>query len=114
MRSRIEGSLGGHASNGTRRSFTEARERKVIDDDGHRLERGKPTAVCDKTLHIYNHQPYAHDVFPIPPYETVPLEAAVTLIVIVLYCATRERRRVSITESRICLEIIVPERIVAD
>lgn len=50
--------------------------RKVIDDDGHVLERGKRTAVCDKTFQIYNREPYAGDIFPVEPRQTIPLEEA--------------------------------------
>jgi ubiquinone/menaquinone biosynthesis C-methylase UbiE len=50
--------------------------RKVIDDDGHVLERGKRMAVCDKTFQIYNREPYTSDVFPIEPLETIPLDEA--------------------------------------
>jgi hypothetical protein len=49
---------------------------KVIDDDGHVLERGKRMAVCDKTFQIYNREPYADDILPIVPYETISLEEA--------------------------------------
>jgi arsenite methyltransferase len=49
---------------------------KVIDDDGHVLERGKRTAVCDKTFRIYNREPYAGDILPIEPYETISLDEA--------------------------------------
>ena len=31
---------------------------KVLDDDGHAMERGKRYAVCDKTFHIYQRPPY--------------------------------------------------------
>lgn len=51
--------------------------RKVVDDDGHVLERGKRVAVCDKTFKIYNREPYAHDILPVEPLEPVPLEEAV-------------------------------------
>ncbi len=51
--------------------------RKVVDDDGHVLERGKRMAVCDKTFQIYSREPYARDIFPAEPHETVPLEEAV-------------------------------------
>src|SRR3989441_11502850 len=37
--------------------------RKVIDDDGHVLERGKRTAVFDKKFQSYNRQAYAQDNF---------------------------------------------------
>ena len=49
---------------------------KVIDDDGHVLERGKRMAVCDKTFQIYNREPYAPEILAIQPYETIPLEKA--------------------------------------
>ncbi len=49
---------------------------KVIDDDGHVLERGKRMAVCDKTFRIYNREPYAGDILPIEPYEAISLEEA--------------------------------------
>jgi ubiquinone/menaquinone biosynthesis C-methylase UbiE len=49
---------------------------KVIDDDGHVLERGKRMAVCDKTFQIYNREPYAGELLSIEPYETIPLEEA--------------------------------------
>ena len=50
--------------------------RKVIDDDGHVLERGKRMAVCDNTFQIYNREPYADDILPIGPYQTISLEDA--------------------------------------
>lgn len=50
--------------------------KKVIDDDGHVLERGSRMAVCDKTFQIYNREPYKNDIFPIEPLENIPLEAA--------------------------------------
>ena len=49
---------------------------KVIDDDGHVLERGKRMAVCDKTFQIYKREPYADDILPIVPYEAISLELA--------------------------------------
>ena len=51
--------------------------RKVVDDDGHVLERGKRIAVCDKTFQIYSGEPYAEDIFPVGPLEEVSLEEAV-------------------------------------
>jgi arsenite methyltransferase len=50
--------------------------RKVTDDDGHVLERGKRVAVCDKTFRIYTREPYAADILPVEPYEDIPLEEA--------------------------------------
>ncbi|MCH2200389.1 MAG: methyltransferase domain-containing protein [Fuerstiella sp.] len=48
----------------------------VVDDDGHRLHRGKRMAVCDKTFNIYTRAPYASQITPIQPAETVPLDEA--------------------------------------
>lgn len=48
----------------------------VQDDDGHRLERGVPVAVCDKTFKIYTSEPYGRDVIPVPPRVDVPLDKA--------------------------------------
>ncbi len=48
--------------------------RKVIDDDGHVLERGKRMAVCDKTFQIYGREPYVRDIIPVEPLELIPLE----------------------------------------
>src|SRR5258708_39417734 len=39
--------------------------RKVIDDDGHMLERGKRMAVCDKTLRIYGREVMWMTFFPL-------------------------------------------------
>lgn len=50
--------------------------RKVIDDDGHVLERGKRVAVCDKTFQLYKNEPYARDMIGIEPLETIPLAEA--------------------------------------
>ena len=48
----------------------------VVDDDGHVLRRGVRTAVCGKTFAIYTRPPYAEQITPVPPYETVPEEEA--------------------------------------
>ena len=50
--------------------------RKVIDDDGHVLERGRRMAVCDKTFQIYNREPYARDIIGVEPLESIPLAEA--------------------------------------
>jgi ubiquinone/menaquinone biosynthesis C-methylase UbiE len=50
--------------------------RKVIDDDGHVLERGKRMAVCDKTFQLYKDQPYAEDIIAVQPMEPISLEEA--------------------------------------
>jgi arsenite methyltransferase len=50
--------------------------RKVIDDDGHVLERGQRMAVCDKTFRIYGRAPYADQVVPVEPVTPIPLDEA--------------------------------------
>jgi SAM-dependent methyltransferase len=50
--------------------------KKVLDDDGHALERGLRYAVCDKTYQLYKMEPYAASFEFIDPLEAVPLEGA--------------------------------------
>jgi arsenite methyltransferase len=50
--------------------------KKVLDDDGHPMERGKRYAVCDKTFNLYKKAPYADSFEFIEPLEEVPLEGA--------------------------------------
>ncbi|MFN2454469.1 MAG: methyltransferase domain-containing protein [Pyrinomonadaceae bacterium] len=50
--------------------------RKVVDDDGHVLERGVRMAVCDKTFQLYSREPYANDIIPVVPLVNIPLEEA--------------------------------------
>jgi SAM-dependent methyltransferase len=50
--------------------------KKVLDDDGHALERGQRTAVCDKTYQLYKKEPYAQSFEFIDPKSDVPLESA--------------------------------------
>ena len=50
--------------------------KKVLDDDGHPMERGKRYAVCDKTYNLYKKAPYADSFEFIEPLEEVPLENA--------------------------------------
>ncbi|HEX5386744.1 MAG TPA: methyltransferase domain-containing protein [Gemmatimonadales bacterium] len=50
--------------------------KRVIDDDGHVLERGQRMAVCDKTFALYGKEPYASDILPVPPLAEVPLDEA--------------------------------------
>ncbi|MBI1982905.1 MAG: methyltransferase domain-containing protein [Acidobacteria bacterium] len=50
--------------------------KKVCDDDGHVLERGKRMAVCDKTFRIYSKAPYRDDFVFVEPYIEIPLEEA--------------------------------------
>ncbi|MDI1310993.1 methyltransferase domain-containing protein, partial [Prosthecobacter sp.] len=46
---------------------------KVLDDDGHALERGKRYAVCDKTFQLYQQPPYRDHFALIEPRVQVPL-----------------------------------------
>ncbi len=50
--------------------------KKVLDDDGHALERGARTAVCDKTFQIYKQEPYASQMILVEPLENIALEDA--------------------------------------
>jgi len=50
--------------------------KKVEDDDGHTLLRGRRMAVCDKTYRILTNQPYAGQIIPVPPRKEIPLPRA--------------------------------------
>ena len=50
--------------------------REVLDDDNHRMERGRRYAVCDKTCNIYRKAPYAEFFEFVEPLTTVPLDQA--------------------------------------
>jgi arsenite methyltransferase len=50
--------------------------KKVYDDDGHVLERGKRMAVCDKTFGIYSRPPYREQFVFIEPYSQIPFQEA--------------------------------------
>jgi len=50
--------------------------RMVEDDDGHRLRRGVPVAVCAKTFALYQGEPYRAHFDPVPPLTPVELAAA--------------------------------------
>ena len=45
---------------------------KVLDDDGHAMERGKRYAVCAKTYEIYKKAPYADFFEFVDPIEEIP------------------------------------------
>ncbi|HMJ06710.1 MAG TPA: methyltransferase domain-containing protein [Chthoniobacterales bacterium] len=49
---------------------------EVLDDDGHRMERGVRYAVCDKTYHLYGKAPYQSFFEFIDPLTEVPLAEA--------------------------------------
>jgi len=50
--------------------------KEVLDDDGHRLERGRRYAVCDKTFQLYRQEPYRGQFALIEPAHPIPLEGA--------------------------------------
>lgn len=50
--------------------------KEVLDDDGHRMERGRRYAVCDKTFQLLRQAPYRDQFHFIEPREEVPPEAA--------------------------------------
>src|SRR5262249_2738486 len=49
---------------------------KVLDDDGHAMERGVRHAVCDKPFNLYKKEPYATSFEFIEPHAPVPIERA--------------------------------------
>ncbi|YCM46824.1 methyltransferase domain-containing protein (plasmid) [Verrucomicrobiaceae bacterium 227] len=50
--------------------------KKVLDDDGHAMERGKRYAVCEKVFNLYQQPPYREHFAHIEPLTTIPLEEA--------------------------------------
>lgn len=50
--------------------------KKVEDDDGHTYRRGERMAVCDKTFHLLQQEPYAGMFDAIEPREMISLEDA--------------------------------------
>jgi ubiquinone/menaquinone biosynthesis C-methylase UbiE len=50
--------------------------KEVLDDDGHRLERGRRYAVCDKTYQLFRKAPYRDCFEFVEPRAEVPLEEA--------------------------------------
>ncbi len=50
--------------------------REVLDDDGHRMERGRRYAVCDKTYQLYRKEPYRPHFAFVEPLREVPLSEA--------------------------------------
>jgi arsenite methyltransferase len=50
--------------------------REAVDDDGHRLRRGRRTAVCAKTYDIYSRAPYAEQFEFIESANPTPLDDA--------------------------------------
>jgi len=50
--------------------------KEVLDDDDHRMERGKRYAVCDKTYNLYKKPPYQGFFESVDPIVDVPLREA--------------------------------------
>ncbi len=50
--------------------------KEVLDDDEHRMERGKRYAVCDKTYQLFQQAPYQEYFDFIEPRRSIPLEEA--------------------------------------
>ena len=60
--------------------------KEVLDDDNHRMERGRRYAVCDKTYNIYRKAPYSasfefvEPLTPIPAEDAKPFDCSRTLL----------------------------------
>jgi hypothetical protein len=50
--------------------------KEVLDDDNHRMERGKRYAVCDKTYNLYKKAPYRDFFELVDPIIDIPLAEA--------------------------------------
>ncbi|MGI8967181.1 MAG: methyltransferase domain-containing protein, partial [Limisphaerales bacterium] len=50
--------------------------KEILDDDGHRMERGKRYAICDKTFQLYRKSPYREFFAFVEPLNEIPLEQA--------------------------------------
>jgi len=50
--------------------------KEVLDDDGHRMERGQRYAVCDKTYQLYKKAPYQECFEFVDPRTEIPLNEA--------------------------------------
>jgi SAM-dependent methyltransferase len=50
--------------------------KEVLDDDGHRMERGVRYAVCDKTYNLYKKAPYGDCFEFLAPLNDIPLAEA--------------------------------------
>jgi arsenite methyltransferase len=60
--------------------------KEVLDDDNHRMERGKRYAVCDKTYNLYKKAPYREffefvdPLVEVPPAEAKPFDCSRTAL----------------------------------
>ncbi len=50
--------------------------KEVLDDDGHRLIRGRRMAVCEKTHRLYSQPPYLGQFVMVEPSQEVPADSA--------------------------------------
>lgn len=50
--------------------------KEMLDDDGHRMERGRRYAVCDKTFQLYRQEPYQGHFDFVEPLEPIALDDA--------------------------------------
>ncbi|MEM1180665.1 MAG: methyltransferase domain-containing protein [Acidobacteriota bacterium] len=50
--------------------------KEVLDDDEHRMERGRRYAVCDKTFQLFQREPYRQYFDFVEPLEEIPLAEA--------------------------------------
>ena len=50
--------------------------KEVLDDDNHRMERGKRYAVCDKTYNLYKKAPYREFFEFVDPIKEIPMAEA--------------------------------------
>jgi ubiquinone/menaquinone biosynthesis C-methylase UbiE len=50
--------------------------KEVLDDDGHRMERGRRYAVCEKTFRLYGQAPYREHFDLVEPRQAIPLSEA--------------------------------------
>lgn len=66
---------------------------KKVEDDGHVYFRGERMAVCDKTFHLLQREPYAGMFEPVPPRVEVPLEEAAPF-----HCRVAARRDPKVTK----------------
>jgi arsenite methyltransferase len=82
--------------------------KKVLDDDGHAMERGKRYAVCDKTFQLYQQEPYRSHFYTVAPLVETPLETALPFT-----CTTTRERHAretkgldytATTEARTCTD----------
>ena len=65
--------------------------KEVLDDDKHRMERGKRYAVCDKTYNLYKKAPYRDSFEFVDPMVDVPIDRSETVRLLAYVSAPSER-----------------------